>query len=177
MTTAVVSVGSKQFVFAMTAQGGGVAPPPKEPLPEVAGYKELKAELIGTDVQVNHLNQTAAFGRNIPKDLGLCNRLRGNAMTEAGSPHYEFHRSLETFWNQFRLGNAKVPTGARYGEKPTNAEYGVALEKALKAAGCTVEEAANFAAKAAAERAAYGLSESAQVPHVPRRFNQTTPSS
>jgi hypothetical protein len=72
--------------------------------PRTARYKDLTAELKGTGQQANHLNQNAAFCDVIPEGEGLSVGMRGNAFTEVGSPHYEFHRSLEGFWNQFRRG-------------------------------------------------------------------------
>jgi hypothetical protein len=125
--------------------------------------------LKGTGEQANHLNQNAAFRDVIPEAEGLSVGMKGNAFKDVGTPHYEFHRSLESFWNQFR------PGGARFREIPTNAEYGVALEQALRAGGYSAEEAASIAAQAARQRAAYGLAETAQVPRIPGKINQTPP--
>jgi hypothetical protein len=95
--------------------------------------------------------------------------MRGDAIHEPGTPHYQFHQSMESFWNQFRRG------GARFGETPTNAEYGQALQQALEAGGFSAQEAANLANLAAQQRAAYGLSDTAPVPRIPGRTNQRRP--
>jgi RHS repeat-associated protein len=147
--------------------GFGVRPVPAAP--RTAGYKTLAGELEGTGLQANHLNQNAVFRDIIPEAEGLSVGMRGNAFTEVGSPHYEFHRALEGFWNLFRKG------GARFGQTPTNAEYSQALEQALRAGGLSAEEAANLAAQAARQRAAYGLAPNAQVPRIPGRMGQTPP--
>ncbi len=96
--------------------------------------------------------------------------MRGNAFKDIGSPHYEFHRSLEEFWNQFRKG------GSRFGEIPTSADYNQALEHALLAAGLSPTDAATLAAQAAQQRAAYGLGPSDPIPRIPGPIYQTQPS-
>jgi len=137
--------------------------------PRTGGYKDLTAELKGTGEQANHLNQNAAYEGIIPKNDGLSNAMRGNAFTEPGTPHFEFHKSLEGFWNQYRKG------GELFGKTPTNAQYGQALENALKAGGLSPAEAAELAAQAARQRAAYGLLETAEVPNIPGRLPQKKP--
>jgi len=49
------------------------------------------------------------------------------------------------------------------------------LLKALESAGLSAKEAADLAAQAARQRAAYGLAEEALVPNIPRRLPQTKP--
>jgi hypothetical protein len=149
--------------------GGNPKPPASTP-PRTARYGTLRNELAAGE-QANHLNQNAAFRDIIPGNEGLSVGLRGNAFTKVGSPHYEFHRSLEGFWNQFRRD------GARFGHWPTNAEYGQALEQALRAAGLSNADAATIAAQAAQQRAACGLAPNAPVPRIPRKINQTSPPS
>jgi hypothetical protein len=126
-------------------------------------------ELRGTMQQANHLNQNAAYRGIIPEEDGLSHALRGNAFTEPGTPHFEFHRSLEGFWNQYRRG------GASFGSSPTNAQYGQALRQALEAAGLSPAEAAELAVQAAHQRAAFGLLDDAFVPRIPGRFPQRRP--
>ena len=158
--------------YAKSVNNGNVRPigpvAPAAP-PRTAGYSTLTKELEGTGQQAHHLNQNAAFRDIIPESEGLSVGLRGNAFTEVGSPHYQAHRSLEGFWNQFRRG------GARFGQTPTNAEYGAALEASLRAGGLSSTEAASVAAQAAQQRAAYGLAPNAPVPRIPGRINQTPP--
>jgi RHS repeat-associated protein len=129
--------------------------------PVTAPYGDLADELTGTGEQANHLNQNAVYKSIIPESEGLANGMRGNAFTERGSPHYKFHRSLEEFWNQYRSD------GPLAGTRPTNAQYGHALQQALEAGGYSPADAADIAARAAAQRSAYGLSESAPVPRIP----------
>ncbi|MBS0261989.1 MAG: IPT/TIG domain-containing protein, partial [Planctomycetes bacterium] len=132
--------------------------------PRTAKYGDLAAELRGTGEQANHLNQNAAFRSIIPEEEGLANALRGNAFTEPGTPHFEFHRSLEGFWNQYR------PNGSLFGKTPTNAQYGQALQQALEAGGLSPTQAAELAAQAARQRAAFGLLDDALVPRIPGRL-------
>jgi len=93
--------------------------------PRTGRYGDMVDELRGTGQQANHLNQKAAYQGIIPEEDGLSHALRGNALTEPGTPHFEFHRSLESFWNQYR------PNGTLFGQRPTNARYGQALRQAL----------------------------------------------
>lgn len=137
--------------------------------PKTGSYSGLAKELEGTGQQAHHLNQNAAFKDIIPESEGLAVAMRGNAFTDVGSPHYEAHRSLEGFWNQFRRD------GARYGQTPTNAEYGAALETSLRAGGLSADDAARVANQAAEQRAVYGLGPNDPVPHVPGRLNQKSP--
>jgi hypothetical protein len=132
----------------------------------VAPYSELRTELEGTGLQANHLNQDAAFRDLIPRDEGLANALEGNAFTDIGSPHYEFHSSLESFWAPYRKG------GEFLGSRPTNAQYDSALLDALGRAGYTPSQAAIVARQAAAQRACYGLGPTDFVPRIPGRLPQ-----
>ncbi len=126
-------------------------------------------ELVGTleeGYQANHLNQNAAFKDVIPERRGVAIAMRGDAITEPGTPHYEFHASMESFWNQYR------PGGSLYGRTPTNAQYGSAVEQALRAAGNSPAEVASLSADARANRIEFGLSESDPVPRIPGRLGQ-----
>jgi len=69
---------------------------------------------------------------------------------------------LEKFWDQFRKGGAK--------EKPTNAEYGKALEKALIKAGLTTKEAKEAAEYARKNREDCGLKDSDKVKKIPGKI-------
>jgi RHS repeat-associated protein len=120
-------------------------------------------------VQANHLNQNATFKSAIPSEEGLATGMQGNAFTEPGTPHYNFHKSMEGFWNQYR------PGGILEGQRPTNAQYGQALQQALEAGGYSPAQAADLAAQAAAQRSAAGLPETAPVPRIPGRINQAKP--
>ena len=72
---------------------------------------------------------------------------------------------MERFWEQYR-------TGPLRGQRPTNAQYGQALEEALQAGGFSQVEAQALAAEAAAQRAAFGLQPGDLVPQIPGRLNQ-----
>ena len=87
--------------------------------------------------------------------------MRGDIITEPGTPHYIYHRSLEQFWEPYRKG------GSLFGSRPTNAEYGEAMRRALVASGFSDAQASNLATQAAAQRVANGLSESKLVPLIP----------
>jgi hypothetical protein len=95
--------------------------------------------------------------------------MRGNAFTEIGSPHYEFHSSLESFWQPYRKG------GDMFGSYPTNAQYGEAVTNALRFSGLSETEAVRLSELASQNRQAYGLLENQQVPRIPGRLPQTKP--
>jgi hypothetical protein len=111
--------------------------------------------------QANHLNQNAVYEGIIPEKEGLSVAMRGNILTEPGTPHHSYHRSLEQFWDQYR------PDGSLESKMPTNADYGEAVRRALIASGLSPAQASELAGQAAAQRAAFGLSESAAVPRLP----------
>jgi hypothetical protein len=130
-------------------------------------YKDLAKDLKGTGEQAHHVSQNAVYGGLIPEDEGWAIALRGNAFTEAGTPHSKAHQSLEAWWDQWRKG------GALYGKTaPTNAEYLQAAERSLKAAGLPNTEVARTISKAKAQHAAYGLAPNDPVPRIPGRLNQ-----
>jgi len=93
-------------------------------------------------------------------------KLRRNAFTGKGTPHYFAHQVLEAFWEPYRKNQPQ------FGKLPTNAEYGKALERSLTAAGITPLQAKAFANKARVQRIAKGYNESDAVPRIPRRINQ-----
>jgi hypothetical protein len=68
---------------------------------------------------------------------------------------------LEQFWDQYR------PGGSLESERPTNDDYGEAVRRALIASGLSPAQASDLVGPAAAQRTAYGLSDSAAVPHIP----------
>src|SRR5208337_5291756 len=108
-------------------------------------YGELRGTLP-EGIQANHLNQNAVFESVIPQNEGLSVPLEGNTITEPGTPHYNFHQTLEQFWEPYRRG------GELYGQVPTNAQYGEALHNALQAAGYSPAQAADLANQAATQR-------------------------
>jgi len=129
-------------------------------VPRLAPYGEMKGTLP-EGFQANHLNQNAAYRDVIPTNEGLANSMEGNAITEPGTPHYDFHNSMEQFWDQYRRG------GENFGLTPTNGEYGIALQQALEDAGYSAEDAANLTEQAAQQQIQYGLTESDPVPRIP----------
>lgn len=129
-------------------------------------YKDLAGKL-DDGFQAHHLNQNAAFSSVIPKGEGFSIGIRGNAFTDIGTPHYDFHSSLEGFWDQYRVG------GSSFGEVPTNAQYGDAVTQALQDAGLSPSEAQRLSDLAAQNRAAYDLSPNDPVPNIPRKIYQS----
>lgn len=79
--------------------------------------------------QSHHLNQDAAYRDRTPTNSGAAIKLGGNAFTDPGTPHYQAHKSLENFWNQYRRG------GELQGQIPTNIRYTQALKHSLESAG------------------------------------------
>jgi RHS repeat-associated protein len=149
----------------------GEIPKAETTTPGVESYGELRSFIRRNRLgeQANHLNQDAAFGDVIPKNEGAAVGMRGNAFTEPGTPHYEFHRSLEGFWDQYRTG------GEFEGLRPTNAEYGQALQRALQEGGFSEEQAARISEAARQNREAYGLGQNDPVPRVPNPLRQRRP--
>jgi RHS repeat-associated protein len=152
--------GARAAGEAAEGEGGALTPTLR-----MGKYGELSGDLP-SGVQANHLNQDAVFGDVIPRNEGLAAGMKGNAFTEAGTPHYQFHQTMEQFWNQYR------PGGVSFQQTPTHAEDGAALQRALQSSGVPPSEAGKLAADAASQRAAYGLKESAPVPRIPGRMNQ-----
>ena len=127
-------------------------------------------ELAGTldkGFQRHHMNQNAAFNSVIPKDEGFAIGIRGNAFTELGTPHYEFHRSLENFWDSYRKG------GDLFGEVPTNSQYGDAIEQALNEVGINGLETQRLSDLANTNRELYGLMPEDIIPRIPRKIYQS----
>jgi hypothetical protein len=84
---------------ASQAGRGGILGAPVRAMPKTGAYGALAQELSGSGLQASHLNQNAAFRAVIPQEEGIAVGMRGNTFTAVGSPHYEFHSSLERFWN------------------------------------------------------------------------------
>ena len=130
-------------------------------------YEALTKELKGTELQAHHANQNAAFSSIIPKDEGFSVALRGNAFTEAGSPHFEVHNSMESFWDSYRKG------GDLFGEVPTNAQYGDAVTQSFRAGGLSEVEAKRLSDLAKQNRDAFGLKPTDPIPRIPRKIYQS----
>jgi hypothetical protein len=140
----------QQAVFNLVTVGGIVI---------ATRYGTLK-KMVPTGYNANHLNQDAAYRDVIPYNEGLANPLQGNPNIP-GSAHAKFHESLNRFWRPYQQG------GEKFGQAPTNAQYGEALEEALKEAGVSPREAAEFARQARVQRNEYGLSDTTEVPRIP----------
>jgi hypothetical protein len=66
------------------------------PQPITGPYKQLSGNLP-TGIQAHHLNQNAVYGIVIPRREGLSVAMKGNALTEPGTPHFETHQCMEQF--------------------------------------------------------------------------------
>lgn len=117
--------------------------------------------------QAHHLNQDAAFKSVIPSRRGVSMKLKGDALTQPGTPHFEAHASLERFWAQFRRG------GARAGQVPTNLEYSKALLDSLEAAGLSRAQALQAVRASIRQRINVGQLGGVEVPRVPRKIYQS----
>lgn len=135
-------------------------------VPQSGSYRDLRKTLKGTNQQANHLNQDAAFRDVIPHSQGAANAMQGNAFKDIGTPHYEFHKSLEGFWDKYRKG------GSEAGKTPTIGQYDTALRDALKSSGYSSSDVNHLASVAEQNRTAYGLGNSDPVPRIPGRINQ-----
>jgi RHS repeat-associated protein len=161
--------GSSELTVPALSDGVGIAPSGRlEAQYGAQPYRNFSRRLP-SGWQANHLNQDAAFRNDIPSSEGLTVPMFGDAIQAPGTQHYQFHRYLEGFWSQFRRG------GSREGERPTNGEYGRALEEALVTAGFPAVQARAYSADAARQREQHGLRESELVPRVPDPLNQVMP--
>ncbi|MFG1175846.1 RHS repeat domain-containing protein [Erwiniaceae bacterium CAU 1747] len=116
--------------------------------------------------QSHHLNQDAAFRDVIPTNSGAAIKLEGNAFTQPGTPHYEAHKSLGQFWNQYRRG------GALSGQHPTNLQYTQALKHSLESAGLSANQVNQAVRSSIQNRIQYGLLGGQKVSRIPGRINQ-----
>lgn len=71
------------------------------PFARVGRYGDLSGNLED-GWQANHINQVASFRDVIPLNDGLAVPMRGSAITDIGSAHYEFHAELENLWAPYR---------------------------------------------------------------------------
>jgi hypothetical protein len=127
-------------------------------------------DLVGTldnGFQAHHLNQNAVFSSVIPKNDGFAIGIQGNAFTDVGTPHYDFHNSMEGFFNQYRVG------GDLFGEVPTNAQYGDAVTQALQESGFNAAQAQRLSDLATQNRTAFGLLPDNPIPRIPGRIYQS----
>ncbi|WP_256081315.1 hypothetical protein [Massilia sp. YIM B04103] len=118
--------------------------------------------------QAHHLNQNAIYKNfGIPESAGFSINIRGNALNEAGSAHYEAHASLEQWWSQYRRG------GEKFGEVPTNGQVGEASRRSLVDAGLDPAAAQRVSDIARQQRISAGHAEAAPVPRIPGRVVQS----
>ena len=116
--------------------------------------------------QSHHLNQDAAFRSKIPREEGAAIKLKGNAFRDIGSDHYNVHKELEKFWDQYRRG------GSKFGQVPTIGEYNKALENSLKQTSMSPQERCKALSSAKRNQRRYCLTEDDLVPRIPERINQ-----
>jgi len=131
--------------------------------PNVGTHRDLRGSLPAGH-QSNHLNQNAAYRGVIPPNEGAAVGMRGNAFTEPGTPHFEFHSSLEKWWDDYRPGGRLHPV------RPTNAEYDSAMRRALDASGFSGQDVEALAGYARRNRLDHGLLDSDPVPRIPGRI-------
>ena len=131
---------------------------------DVGIHKDLKK--VGGGFQSHHLNQDAAFRDVIPHSQGATVLVTGNAFKDVGSSHYEAHKSMEGFWDQYRKG------GAQFGKRPTNLQYTKALANSLRAANLSAQQVTTAVRAAVRNRVEYGLLGGNRVPRIPGRINQ-----
>jgi hypothetical protein len=133
-------------------------------VPAAGPYGQIAGTQSG--YQAHHLNQNAVYKTSIAPSAGQSILLRGNAITDAGSPHYEAHGSLERWWNQYREG------GPLFGQTPTNAQYGQAAQQSLLDAGLSPADAVRYAEVARQQRLANGQADAVEVSKIPRAISQ-----
>lgn len=120
---------------------------------------KLRSDLPG---QSHHLNQDAAYRNLIPREEGAAVKLEGNAFSQPGTPHFEAHASLESFWAPYRSA----------GGAPSNLDYSLALKRSLEAAGYSANQAQQLTREAIRNRLEYGALGGEPVPRVPAPVRQ-----
>jgi RHS repeat-associated protein len=124
---------------------------------------DASRHFLGGYAQNHHLNQDAAFrSLGISRDSGISIPLVGSTTTP-GTPHYEFHWSMDTFWEPYREGSK---TGTMVLKKPTVGQYARAVEVALRHAGYSRSEAKSIADLA---KRSHGLPMSRRFVDIPER--------
>jgi hypothetical protein len=134
-------------------------------VPASGSYREIAGTM--PDFQAHHLNQGAVYNSSFPYRSGQSILMQGNAITDAGSPHFEAHASLENWWTQYREG------GDLYGQRPTNSQYGQALNQSLLDAGLSPSDADKYAEIARQQRIANGAADNMSVSKIPKPLNQS----
>jgi RHS repeat-associated protein len=157
------NVGSGDDGLDQWEDDGGAPPggPYAPPMPRTGAYSDLSAELSGTGLQANHLNQNAAYRTVIPPRNGISVAIEGDVIMQPTSPHGLFHQSLNNFWSQFRGGSPL--------QRPSNGQYSQALAQALRRAGFSEIEVNYLVTLARDQRLQYGLLETDFVPRIPTR--------
>ena len=136
------------------------------PRPLVTGsYKDLRRAARMSAGQVHHLNQTAAFRVLISRNSGISILLYGNVFKDVGSPHRIIHENLEGFWDSFRIG------GSQYGRTPLLFEYNAVVYSSALSAGFSTAQALEIVHLARAEQLHVGLTETTEVPKIPRKIH------
>jgi len=130
---------------------------------DVYGNLSRRTDIPG---QAHHLNQDAAFRSRIAHADGVSVKLEGNAFRDVGSPHYNAHDSMESFWDIYRRG------GMDAGNLPTNSQYNRALYNGLQESGLSPSEALRAVQAAKRQQLDAGLRGSDLVPRLPGRIGQ-----
>ena len=133
---------------------------------ECKSYAKLRAELKenGDTRQAHHVSQDAAFGKDIPKNEGMAVPLEGNVFTDPGSPHYNAHKTLEEFWDNYRKG------GKYEGTYPTVGQYNKAAYDSLISAGFEKNEAADIIVSAYKQQRQKGYTNTSKIRKIPRKI-------
>lgn len=122
------------------------------------GYQKLE------EGQSHHLNQDAAFRDTIPTIEAITIKLEGNAFTDYDSSHQNAHKSLEEFWDKYRVG------GELEGIRPIIREYNEALKASMIAAGFSQNDSDLIVQIAKRQQEVYRLSEINIVPRIPNKI-------
>jgi len=127
----------------------------------IGSYGELSGNLP-QGVQANHLYQNASVKSIIPQRQGPAVGLAGDGFWDYNTPHFNFHTSMENFWNPYREG---MPLFRR---RPTFAQYDEAMAKALAAANCSEGDIVRILNYARQIRELRGIKPERRVPNIPR---------
>jgi hypothetical protein len=150
----------------MTLGHGGALSTPAGQTQGVRSHEQCRGDLASGRLHAERLNVAAAFQGVLDETAAFSVALQSASLADAASGQAQFLACMDRFWSLYPEGSKDV----REGRRPTNADYGAALEVALQEAGYTAQDARPLAAVARSERVLCGLLDHEPVPMIPARL-------
>jgi hypothetical protein len=149
----------------MTLGHGGAWRTPAGQIQGVRSHEQCRGDLASGRLHAERLNLGAALKGVLDETAAFSVALQSPSLADAASGQPQFLACISRFWSLYREGSGDV----REGRRPTNADYGAALELALQEAGYTAQDARPLASVARSERVLSGLLDHEPVPMIPTR--------